>query len=772
MEDVKTIGWNNPARDYTSINAWEADWGGAASGDLVAQGRIAVGECYDDGIFVEQISLSGWTTSEEYYVHIRAASGQQHNGTGNTGVRVQAPGLGAVFQINVNHIWLEGLSLTPKRNNTIIYMYHNVSAARPKFSNLLIDGLDATSTTVYGIYVNISTAAIWYATNNVIYGYVVGMRNAKTATTAYWYHNTIYYGSYEIGGTGSGNTIAKCCYGKEYANKDKFSALSTDNADSTSDSALQAPGANALNDLTPADQFVSVTPGALDLHLKSTADLHGVGADLSADPVLPVTTDIDGEERYFTSIGADAIPAYIVDVDTRLFVVPSGIYDTEVDTQIVLPPIEMPTLHFSKHLPPSQGLGGGIESVRLAYVKTTAPRLVITADYIPENSPETKHSTHRCNLVMPYGRLAYAERDTYTNVFHAIKYYRHLDRDAGWLTENDSFCNYILVTHKASGDVPLFYIYTTRHAIAKFIAILDSDDQRVSDTQYIVEGNDIYTAFAPTAGKYYYAAYNDGTTQHKEFLNPRVYYRYYHDFRYLNADNSKPGFHVDTTGRVGASRLYATYVTQMTGVYVYYIRLAGKLHVVQTDDFRIGITDESVIHERQVVKGTFVYEYSIPESAYKHYAGYYPYMIAIGEEAQVVDTETIQVSHRPLIIALDVNAPKGIAGDLENVKNGAIRVRVNGQSLAQEEILDWEAANGLIKLSRSIVATDVVTVDYLYRSDIYMLEKTSEIVEEVDFSPHLHRDANIGLSNVSKIYNRYAVYLTPNKVLKYTYPDR
>jgi len=319
-----------------------------------------------------------------------------------------------------------------------------------------------------------------------------------------------------------------------------------------------------------------------------------------------------------------------------------------------------------------------------------------------------------------------------------------------------------------AGDTPLFYVYTTQHTIGKFIDILDKDNQRVSDTLYRVEGNKIYTSFVPTLDNYYYVLYNDGTTERKEFLNPRVYYRYYHDFRYLNYDSNNPGFHVDTTGYVGANQIYATYVTQIPDVYVYYIKIDGKLHLVEIDDFRIGITDESVIYEEYVVGNDYnLYEYSIPESAYKHYAQHYPYMLSLGEVARIVDTNIIQVSRTPLIVTLDGGVPKGIAGDLANLKDGAIRVSVNGVAIAQDEILDWESANGLIKLSRSISETDVVTVDYLYLSDIYVVEKTSEIVEEADFSPNLLHDDKIGLSNVNKTMNRYSVYLTPNKVLRY-----
>jgi hypothetical protein len=79
-----------------------------------------------------------------------------------------------------------------------------------------------------------------------------------------------------------------------------FAAASTNNA---SNLAADAPGSNARNSVTPT--FVNAAGGNLHLDTSDTA-WSNVGADLSADPVFPFSTDGDGETRTGTwDVGAD-----------------------------------------------------------------------------------------------------------------------------------------------------------------------------------------------------------------------------------------------------------------------------------------------------------------------------------------------------------------------------------------------------------------------------------------------------------------------------------
>jgi len=73
--------------DYTSLSAWEA----AQQRDLVTADEIAVAELYNDwaGDGLEDACIvSGWTTSATNYIEIRAADGEAHDGTLNSGARV------------------------------------------------------------------------------------------------------------------------------------------------------------------------------------------------------------------------------------------------------------------------------------------------------------------------------------------------------------------------------------------------------------------------------------------------------------------------------------------------------------------------------------------------------------------------------------------------------------------------------------------------------------------------------------------------------------
>ena len=126
------------------------------------------------------------------------------------------------------------------------------------------------------------------------------------------YNNTVYNVGNATGQGSYGYGIAAFAYMKNNIAVGNGGASPYDFVSYTGSSALNynissdtsAAGTNSLTGKTAANLFVSVTPGAEDLHLKSSAAARDVGTDLSG----VFTTDIDLEVRPSGSvwdIGAD-----------------------------------------------------------------------------------------------------------------------------------------------------------------------------------------------------------------------------------------------------------------------------------------------------------------------------------------------------------------------------------------------------------------------------------------------------------------------------------
>lgn len=78
---TKSIGVAT-GRDYSSISSWES----AQQGNLVSLQEIHKGECYaDSSYFDESVTISGSTTSSDYYMYLTVAEGNRHDGTKSGG---------------------------------------------------------------------------------------------------------------------------------------------------------------------------------------------------------------------------------------------------------------------------------------------------------------------------------------------------------------------------------------------------------------------------------------------------------------------------------------------------------------------------------------------------------------------------------------------------------------------------------------------------------------------------------------------------------------
>ena len=84
---TKTIG-SAGGRDYSTITAWEADLGGSS----YSSGDDAVGECYNDSTFDESFTIDDGSFSKVDTIKLKAASGQEHDGTPDSGVKITYSG--------------------------------------------------------------------------------------------------------------------------------------------------------------------------------------------------------------------------------------------------------------------------------------------------------------------------------------------------------------------------------------------------------------------------------------------------------------------------------------------------------------------------------------------------------------------------------------------------------------------------------------------------------------------------------------------------------
>lgn len=304
---TKTIGTDG--RDYSTIAAWAADLDEAA---VYSAGDDAVGECYNDSVFepTAEILIDGGGTIGLNSITLQPASGEGHDGTAGTGVRVyNSSGLGssdavitvtAPLQTTVQDIEIygyEGLFA-----NTACYGAKISSGSDSAFRRLIVHDAD--------VYSNPNGITAYMAPNSDILDCIVYNIGQIAFYTRDAYkdgvnllNNTAY--NFDVYGEGHAgfdcearnssslqNNVA--CEGGNSTTCFAVHANFTEDHNASSDAT--ASGTGSLTSITVADQFVSTTDGSEDLHLTSGADCIDAGADLGTTPT-GVEIDIDGRDR-------------------------------------------------------------------------------------------------------------------------------------------------------------------------------------------------------------------------------------------------------------------------------------------------------------------------------------------------------------------------------------------------------------------------------------------------------------------------------------------
>ena len=310
-------------RAYNTLQDWEDDCvavpgcfpisAGGRGGDLVTDDRHEIGVAYHDassGAFIdddadgEVVWIDGSMVNASHHRELTVAVGQRHNGTAGTGAVVDGQST-TEFPVRIQESytkveWFEikngydpgnggSASLYVEGNGTtsvlleymLVYDYGdggNKNGARPE---------------------SLGNPQSFTVRNSIFYNGDRGVRSLEAGDSVTVENCTTYNmskGGYQTSGGGALSVTNSIAMGSVAS--DDFTGVT---GDYNLDEDGTAPGGNSISG-TPANQFISITLGSEDLHLKVGADAIDV-----ADPTpLPFCCDIDGGARIGTwDIGAD-----------------------------------------------------------------------------------------------------------------------------------------------------------------------------------------------------------------------------------------------------------------------------------------------------------------------------------------------------------------------------------------------------------------------------------------------------------------------------------
>jgi hypothetical protein len=308
---IKTSGG-----DYTSLAAWES----AQQRDLVSLDEIAAAECYD-GAYTGLAGIFGWTTGSANYIRIYTPTAERHDGTSRdvSGVGAQFKYDGSttddcVLYISEDYVRLEGLEIKntaasggPSRRGALIV---DTAPTGGGLNQLLLQDcifIDGVGSNVPAVWLDQGALnAILRNCIIIVRGNSQGIGNFDgTSGTLEVSHCTILdQGSGTYGLVTQSQGTVKNTYAGGFGTEDFYTGgvAPTGSHNASSDSSASTDFTRSLTSKAASNQFVSVTSGSEDLHLKTGSDLEAAGTPLGA-----VTTDIDGDARDGSTpdIGAD-----------------------------------------------------------------------------------------------------------------------------------------------------------------------------------------------------------------------------------------------------------------------------------------------------------------------------------------------------------------------------------------------------------------------------------------------------------------------------------
>lgn len=309
----------------------------AIPGNLSGQGEQKV-EVYTDGdddVYPERVDAkTGFSNSDEqHYIHLTSmqAHGGKSQEAGGTGIRITPPA--GAYHIGIEMCsWsrIDGFEVTMTQtnmeyhaigikirqdghvyNNIVHAIHYNASYNRQAQGiNLEGDGCYCYNNLIYDVYakgadngcgiriIGNNSGNQGYICNNTVYdcdGDTYANNGCFWAGTAAEVANYYVRNNY-AGGVGGGGNKKDFRFG----NGDPEDCSNNISSDGSSD---DYGGTDNQVNKAAADQFVSLTDGSEDFHLKAGADCLAAGQDLSS----VFTTDIDGDTRSNWDVGADEL---------------------------------------------------------------------------------------------------------------------------------------------------------------------------------------------------------------------------------------------------------------------------------------------------------------------------------------------------------------------------------------------------------------------------------------------------------------------------------
>ncbi len=325
---TKTIG--TTGRDHSTIGAWAALLDDDPTYDA---GDDARGEIYNDTSFDETQDFSGLGhTINLNSAFMTVPVAERHDGTAGTGAVINLTSDNTEFIIRFSAQEVdntcEWLELTGSATNRVCTGFSNkdgASAIELRVEHCLLYGffessgpnhvraIDASPDKHLKVYANNIIYDITYDGSNnakVCLGISMGVNNITSQISQNTFHDIRMIRA----------TSTADCFGINYED-DESPLLSQNNivtsvthagsgtvacysdaapsnmtVDHNLASDTSASGTGSLDSKTAANQFVSVTGGSEDLHLKSGADAIGAGVDLVTTP-SGVQFDIDNFDR-------------------------------------------------------------------------------------------------------------------------------------------------------------------------------------------------------------------------------------------------------------------------------------------------------------------------------------------------------------------------------------------------------------------------------------------------------------------------------------------
>jgi len=302
MADViTTIG--TTGRNYSTVTAWyAATYGGATSAD------VGIGECYADSDFTGDNGLL-MSSSTPQAARLRAATGQEHDGTANTGVRFygDADSSNYFWDINATNtpIYVEDMEFDGADRDFDV-MWEN-DEEMGVFRCL---GHDFTSDSrIQAMQMDGGSGDECYMMDCIVYDMqgateAAGLADIAALSAPVWMVNNTMWNLEHTGGSAGvwlnfiASQTGRVCYNNICMNSDGANYANTAAVTGTNNMASDttAPGAGSLQSQVAANQFISTTDGSENLKLKAGANAIGAGADVTTT-YTPAEIDILKRDR-------------------------------------------------------------------------------------------------------------------------------------------------------------------------------------------------------------------------------------------------------------------------------------------------------------------------------------------------------------------------------------------------------------------------------------------------------------------------------------------